>query len=101
MPGLCALVTPPLSSAAPQFDRMLDRLAPFDWFRTFRDVRPDKGVALGAVVLDTSRTTAPARSADGRLVLFLDGEIYDADLERRRLESAGTAVTVAGPPVAG
>jgi asparagine synthase (glutamine-hydrolysing) len=67
-------------------------MAPFEWFRTFKDVRPDEGVSLGAVVLDTSRTTAPAASADGRFVLFLDGEIYDAALERRRLEAAGAPV---------
>ncbi|MES1256039.1 MAG: asparagine synthase-related protein, partial [Acidobacteriota bacterium] len=86
MPGLCALVTP---LPAPQFDVMLRRLAPFEWFRTFKDVRPDEGVSLGAVVLDTSRTTAPATSPDGRFVLLLDGEVYDADIERRRLAAGG------------
>src|SRR5580765_609103 len=92
MPGLNALVTAPLNTVAPQFRLMQARLTPFRWFRTFQEVRPEEGIALGAVVLNTARATAPAQSLDGRFVLFLDGEIYDADAERRRLNASGGAV---------
>lgn len=92
MPGLCAVIGQPSSAVTPQFEVMLKRLTPFSWFRTFREVRSNEGAALGGVVLDTSRTTGPARSADGRYVLILDGEIYDAADVRQRLLTAGAVV---------
>ena len=68
---------------------MLRRLRHFPWEQVHRHQLGAQDVAIGAVALDSVAAGALQFTPDGRSVIALDGEIHDADRERRRLEQAG------------
>ena len=96
MPGLCAIVQPTPSRVEPdpRLRAMLRRMSHYPWFRTTDHTDQGEGIRLGVVALETAGSPALAR--DGRTVLVLDGELYDAAGERRRLQSAGVAFATGG-----
>jgi asparagine synthase (glutamine-hydrolysing) len=88
MPGLCAILHPPHDSSRSLLDSMTRRMTPFDWFRQSVQIRPEEGVAIGAVTFQASPEAVTA-TEDGRFALALDGELYEADALREGLRRAG------------
>ena len=77
MPGLCAYVGAADAVSNGRFEQALNRMRVYDWFRVASDVRPEAGVGLGAVILDSVPGPDIVHSADHRYTLVLDGELYE------------------------
>jgi len=86
MPGLCVLIHASAPSSDSRLDAMLGRMSKYPWFRTSRFADQAAGVEIGSVVLDGS---AASLWTGPETVAVIDGELYEAEVERRRLQAAG------------
>src|SRR5438045_4250019 len=90
MPGICGFGgSAGLLDPSSQLAAMLKPLRPHPWHRAsfFTD---NVEVALGRVVLsDLHRDPQPAKSQDQQVQLVLDGELYDIESLRSKLQALG------------
>ena len=91
MPGVFAIVDgTPGAAVSDLLTRMLQRAVHQPWYVVERHADAAAGVALGRVSLGVVDTAPqPVVSADGSLVVVMDGELYNYAAQRRELESSG------------
>lgn len=91
MPGIFGLVAPESAEGLGEdLQRMLARMKHYSWYEeeTFADAAA--GFGLGRVALGFTNTgSQPARSADGKMLGAMAGEIYDDGQLRQQLEKGG------------
>ncbi|MEO7890194.1 MAG: asparagine synthase-related protein [Vicinamibacterales bacterium] len=74
-------------------ETMLRRMVHYPWLRPVSVAEPTGAVAVGAVAFEGRLDRALATHPDGRLTVVLDGELFDADAEWRRLGTTGAQWT--------
>lgn len=81
MPGICGIIDHHQNvDVAEQLPRMMACLRHHDWYVEDHLVDSHVGLGLGRVSLGFLNTgPQPARSADGRFLVVMDGEFYDAE----------------------
>src|SRR6185436_6523125 len=84
VPSVCGIVRPSRSGQDSQLDAMLRSVSHYEWLEAQKHTQPADGVALGVVTLNSVDKADALYSPDGRSVVVLDGEIYNAAAERRR-----------------
>jgi asparagine synthase (glutamine-hydrolysing) len=91
MPGVYGLACQrPNADVSTTLAQMVTQLWHHPWYKNDGHVNEAAGVALGSVTLGyTSAAPSPAISADGSIVVVMDGEVYDYDEQRRALALAG------------
>jgi asparagine synthase (glutamine-hydrolysing) len=91
MPGICGLVaTRPTADLTGTLAEMVRRLAHHPWYVTEQHAEAAAGLAVGRVSLGFVNTAPqPAANEDRSLLAVMDGEVYDAAEQRRRLAAAG------------
>lgn len=88
MPGLCGIVrsAPAAGPADGILAEMLNRQGHYPWYKTDSYSNGVAGVEFGRVSLGFVNTAAqPVFSEDGAWLTMMDGEIFGAEEERRRL----------------
>ncbi|HWY87881.1 MAG TPA: asparagine synthase-related protein, partial [Gemmataceae bacterium] len=89
MPGLCGIIDAdrPVDLAT-RLTRMTTRMVHHSWYA--QDAHVDPEAAIARVSLGSVNTAPqPVTNEDGSILAFMDGEVYDDDAVRRKLQAAG------------
>jgi asparagine synthase (glutamine-hydrolysing) len=95
MPGLYGIVTAPQDETTSALAaRMAERLRHQSWYAQAEHSDEEAGVVFGRLSQGVfSRQTRPASDGSGRWFAVLEGEIHDAERQRRDLECRGCRIS--------